>query len=61
MYEEFLADCESEDVAGVMPWVLTDYREEFESGESDFGLLRVDYSPKPVAAVYANRFSSGVT
>ena len=56
MYDEYLSDCESENVAGLLPWVLTDYREEFESGESAFGLLRADYTRKPAAALYASRF-----
>jgi len=56
MYDEYLSDCESGNVAGLLPWVLTDYREEFKSGESAFGLLRVDYTPKPAGALYASKF-----
>lgn len=52
MYREYISDCVAEDISGVMPWNLIDYREELHDGESLHGLFRIDGSPKPAALLY---------
>lgn len=56
MYDEYLRDCEQEDIAGLMQWCLVDYLGAYGNGEERHGILRTDYSRKPAADVFAERF-----
>jgi endo-1,4-beta-mannosidase len=56
MYDEYLRDCEQEEIAGLMQWCLVDYLGAYGNGEERHGILRTDYSRKPAADVFARRF-----
>lgn len=56
MFDEMLEDCEAENASGALAWSLTEYSMETELGESTYGILRSDYTPKPVAEVFKRRF-----
>lgn len=63
-YEAMLKDANQYDVAGVVQWTLMDYvprtTAKVANFEENFGLFRLDGSPKPAAEIFKNGFTARI-
>jgi hypothetical protein len=56
-YKEYLSDIKRTEACGVLQWALTDYDLPPDTGETEYGVYRIDYSLKPAGKVFRDEYT----